>query len=126
MTNEEKLLILLQVAVENGWEDENDIEYMLTFEHTIIKNQFIFEDGDYGGHLYSINDLVTNFEEGEVSFIEALCNANDMVDDWHCGNETYHCYFDLFVNLIRDYSSTPTSKRLEWLFETFNHLLIES
>lgn len=140
MTKEEKLLILLQIAVENGWKDENDFQYMLTFEHTIIKNQFIFEDGDCGGHLYSLNDLVINFEEGEISFIEALCIATQpIVQSYYYEYKEFRCREDEWI-YSKDYKEIEqmwswdsminnrryTSQRLEWLFETFNHLLIKS
>lgn len=142
MTNEEKLKKLLEIAVENGWEDEFDFQYTLSFDSSIIKNKYIFEDCGGKGELHSLNDLVTNWEEGEVSFIEALCRHShkhfkgvlektedlvwlegmdiweQLISSWNTKKEYYG-----YRNVDYRYSIRPTSQRLEWLFETFKHLL---
>lgn len=124
-TNQERIETLLDIAVKNGWEDTtNGCYYLLKDSPLLLWNWRTHADSE----TYSINDLVSTWEPGKVSFIEALCRADDSrIDDWASDNETYHTYFDLHINLIRDYNSQPTSKRLNWLlFETFNHLLTEN
>lgn len=143
MTQEEKLFKLLQVAVKNGFEfDVLKYPKLMLFakllngtcklEHTVIKNtdvwywyspslsQFMFEG--------CLDYLVNLWEENEISFIESLCKT------------IIHCpYYDIIGNdefeprniqklqeadsYRIEWTLKPTSQRLNWLFETFNHLL---
>lgn len=133
MSNEEKLRVLLQIAVENGWEDELDFQYNLSFSNSIVKNKYIFEDCGGSGELHSINDLVTNWERDEVSFIEALCRG--LIDNYNF--DSFNLIFnsgrevwinkaeDLTCDIVREYwSNVPTSQRLEELFKIFKTLII--
>jgi hypothetical protein len=134
MTNEEKLLKLLQVAVENGWKNYIDLDPCYLNLSNIAKLEIIVWD-NYGDIHYSLNDLICNWEEGEVSFVEALCNADlecvNTFNDFALGIEGYGSpYLSACENIILfwdyDYEKRklrPTSQRLEWLFETFKHLL---
>jgi hypothetical protein len=114
MTNEEKLLKLLQVAVENGWEDKKDL--LNNFE-SIVDNIYLYvDDIDFVGTLHSLNDLITNWEESEISFIESLCkNQTWKYLNW----KEQRKLWDTF----EDGEPRPTSERLDWLFDTFKHLL---
>lgn len=138
-TNEEKLKKLLEVACNNGW---NKITYEI--QSIRIKDYFVqfgTWSGDY--HWFSLNDLVTNFEPNEISFVEALCKHSDkhfkgvlektedlvwfegmemweqIVTSWTTKKEYYG-----YRNVDYRYSIRPTSQRLEWLYQTFNHLLV--
>ena len=79
-TNEEKILKLLQVAVENGWNNKTKM-----FHIDLNENTFSIDEGtlllkqyfQWLENIESLNDLVCNCKEGEVSFIEALCRESD-------------------------------------------------
>ena len=130
-TNEEKLKKLLEVAKTNGW---NKITYEI--QSIQIKDYFVqlgTWSGDY--HWFSLNDLVTNFEPNEVSFIEALCetisnNPNFYYNFINCIKDTNGAtssdleWYDVVNSVRMKWTLQPTSQRLEWLFSTFNHLLI--
>lgn len=140
-TNEEKLLKLLQIAKDNGW-DVDKLPHLakcaIMFNPTLESNFIVSKC--FTGTYFSLNDLVTNFKEGEVSFIKALCNYSvknfggfleqqeivwfknlelweQVVISWSTKKE--------FSRFEKDfvYSIRPTSQRLDWLFKTFNHLL---
>lgn len=129
-TNEEKLKILLEVAVGNGWKpysyfiDLFEINrFQCKFEIAVIEdNQVYFRpiwDISFDEMSISLNDLVTNWEEGEISFIDALVNAHKIIKPFeHIGNPYIECSWNL-----KEGKPRPISKRLDWLFETFNHLL---
>lgn len=72
--------------------------------------------------LVSLNDLICNFEEGEISFIESLIipsKTHDLNTFGYISCSTY-----IYPTAFRvAWSRLPTSKRLDYLFETFNHLL---
>lgn len=131
MINEEKLLKLLEVAVNNNWKPNHIyLQFILDRDEFNIKPNLDIRPVNTGGlnTSISVNDLVTNWEEGEVSFIEALCKTIQ-----HCpaydiiGNDEFE------PRNIRNLKETdsytiqwillPTSKRLDFLFTTFNHLL---
>lgn len=123
MTNEEKLKRLLEVAVENGWKTTDSIISLWLHNEgyaPILKNKIELLRGNYS---LSLNDLVTNFEEGELSFIDALCKLPfHVVSDEYKSKGANDIYVpkDRFIN---EWHSTPTSERLNVLFNTFNHLL---
>jgi hypothetical protein len=135
MTQGEKIKKLLEVAVENGWKNDfvkyEDCQYLQHNTSLILENY-------RGGEDYrqvSLNDLVCNWEEGEISFIEALCKA----DEWNIGlylenNAIQSDYGWIMMNnweqVIQLWSwdnkvqkGRPTSQRLNFLFETFKHLI---
>ena len=127
MTNEEKLLTLLQIAVKNGFDitqtPHDSLKYDVV-EHTLYLHTCRNQSGSIHKqyielgytHNLDVNALVTNFEEGEVSFIEALWQTTDY------SNELFGRFTN--VEMMRlTWISKPTSERLEWLFETFTHLL---
>lgn len=138
MTNEEKLKRLLEVAIENGWEDTENISIVFNSSHFIrsceintrsclVVYEFAGHTGFSGIHQVSINDLVTNFEKSKTSFIEALCEANLQA----FANYSFPLFpvpklnsKDVTTNLMMYWISRPTSQRLEWLFDTFAHLLV--
>lgn len=119
-TNEEKLLQLLAVAQENGWNMSSWTEFIQPVDKIEVRKDyvlfFLFPMNNKVIVKKSLNDLVTNFEKGEVSFIEALWQTTDYY------NELLGRFTD--VEMIRlTWTLKPTSQRLDWLFETFNHLL---
>jgi hypothetical protein len=122
MTNEEKLSKLFQIAEKNGWEEP-----------------FAFN--------ISLNDLVTDYEVGKVSFIEALVRTDHLsIINWSktmdigwvdiairgefldsimpslieaLTSEVIQSWsYDYNIRKIR-----PNSERLTFLLETFKHLL---
>ena len=91
--------------------------------------------------LYSLNDLISNFEYEKTCFLEAIVNASEK---FHKGllekQEDLVRFEDLelwenvekswttkrfYCRFKQDYKveGRPTSERLDWLFQTFNHLL---
>jgi hypothetical protein len=138
MTQKEKLKKLLEVAVENGCNNELVLYF---FENINTIRFYDFTQSDFclkfwvNDELFSLNDLVCNWEEGEVSFIEALCKA----DEWNIGlylenNAIQSDYGWIMMNnweqVIQLWSwdnkvqkGRPTSQRLNFLFETFKHLI---
>jgi hypothetical protein len=138
MTNEQKLLELLRISVENGYIIEG-LKYPSSMMERFWNTATIYigvngisiegnlTDISYSKKhftiCHSLNDLVTNFEEGEVSFIEALCNASKHIDNFKVDNICRE------HNITRDFAVryqwvfTPTSYRLDFLFDTFSHLL---
>ena len=72
---------------------------------------------------YSLNDLVTNYEEGEISFIDAIAfgmkydfDELDPFDRTEPEQIPSYWFRDMWGN-------QPTSQRLDWLFKQFNHLI---
>ena len=115
MTNEEKLSKLIQIAVENGYEDCKRINWCLANYATIEDLTIVLRIG-YQKEQISLNDLVLDFEKDEMSFIEALYGKKDILrNDVATATESqmFRCNWVL----------KPTSKRLDFLFETFKHLL---
>jgi hypothetical protein len=133
-TNEEKLKRLLEVAVENRWKalswDCYAVYYDEDLDKVIIDETLFYSVSSKslllhckGNKFSSINDLVTNFEEGELSFIEALCKLPfQVVSEEYKSKGAKDIYVpkDRFIN---EWHSTPTSERLNVLFNSFNHLL---
>lgn len=128
MTNEGKFLKLLRIAKKNGFKEakyyidalengEVNEKFCQIEEHQIItKNQW---------KMYSINDIVANFEPNKVSFIEALCTET-------LRNEKKSLLIlstlnvELATQRMRSkWVLQPTSERLSWLFDVFNHLINE-
>ena len=142
MTNEQKLSKLIQIAVENGWKAPLHIR-----EWLIVGNEsygcgslkactVILKKGEFAefsircGHWeMSIDYLILNFEEGAICFLSALRKAlNDKNISFNSidtfGRTTFLIEDFTFDELVAmNWVLLPTSKRLEWLFETFKHLL---
>ncbi len=134
-TNEEKLKKLLEVAKTNDW---NKITYEI--QSIQIKDYFV-QFGTWSGDYYwfSLNDLVTNFEEGEVSFIEALCKTiysqtflpydyiglhkNPIEEQYDRVFRMKDSFLDFSQQVRLHWIMLPTSQRLPFLFDTFNHLI---
>lgn len=136
MTQEEKLLKLLQVAVENGWQPTCRLQEYIIYQEESFE---IKSDGcvsDYQIHeehkSFSLNDLVINWEEGKISFLQALC----LDKKCHITTLPYKVYrgvstegiicsrqLDYVPYIRKGWILRPTSKRLEFLFEVFSQLL---
>lgn len=86
----------------------NKNSYIIIFEHT--------------AKYISINDLVTNWEKDEVSFIEALCKEDNSLSSYRRQDLQWKIVRKLW-DTFEDGEPRPTSQRLEWLFNTFSHLL---
>lgn len=128
MSKEEKFVELLTIAIDNGWKPNKPIfrylvEYPQMYSFTIdTKTCEVLREFDDMTKRYSIGDIVSNWERGQISFVQALCNANSDIDNYAADNEMYNTYVDLHINIIRDWNTVETPKRLERLFEIFNHL----
>jgi hypothetical protein len=114
MTNEQKLLILLQKAVENGWKMDNRVSNAVGWGFDVDSEFCELEYSTNCGETnYSINDVVLNFESNKINFVEAL--FTELIKNG--GSAWYSGQFKLgFISL-------PTSRRLDYLFQTFNALL---
>lgn len=126
MTNEQKLVKMLRIAINNGWKDKNDLSNIMEDGYYTLRYDtvFLFDDNHDIQVAASLNDLVTNFVKGEVSFIEALCNRN--INDGMNIDVLYFYRSEVsLVEAVRlEWNLKPTNERLEWLFQTFNHLLV--
>lgn len=134
MTNEEKLFTLLQIAIENGCQN-NFIEHFLKYPMIIGKNGqkqgvLFINTPNNNIEVYSINDLVINFKKGEMSFIESLCLATIKDEKFEHTSESNLDVKKTAKRLEKEWSwdyelddRRYTSERFEWLFKTFNHLL---
>jgi hypothetical protein len=132
MNSEQKLLKLLQISVQNGWVPVGTAETLiksynasrwieLDFTNAII----CFDDTDSSLDKpidYPLDYLVTSWEQNKTGFVEALCKANNHIHDWELESNTNN-YYDTHITIIRDYVATPTSLRVKWLFDKFDHLL---
>lgn len=154
MTNKEKLLKLLQIAVQNGWKAPNQIRDWLQVGNdsygcdslnacTISIKSGAFPDFSLrtGFATIPLNDLVTNFEYEEKCFIKQLVVASEKIHKNVLEKQDDITQFedlDLWENVVKSWTTKryycrfkqdyklegrPTSKRLDWLFETFKHLL---
>lgn len=118
-TNEEKLKRLLEIAVQNGWNtkinwisEKSKLSY-----YTQQGGHYTLYSNNGKSYDFRLNDLVTNWEEGEVSFIESLCKADIEKISLFWFEE------DLIASVRICWNLKPTSQRLDWLFNTFKHLL---
>lgn len=129
-TNKEKLIILLQKAVENGFYKSYCIDqYNNNVSIKSVSKKWLmieYETNEWE----SLNDIVTNFEPDEVSFTEALCLETIKDIKFEGASESYLDVKRTSKKLIKEWSwdcdlddIRPTSQRLDWLFETFKHLL---
>ena len=143
MNAELKLLKLLQIAVENGWEDKEDLTNGVSDGYyTLIPNTvFLFDDNHDVGVIISLNDLVINFEYEQTCFLKAIVNASEKSNKGLLEKQEDLVRFEdlelwenvekswttkrVYCKLKQDYKleGRPTSERLQWLFDTFSHLL---
>ena len=84
MTNENKLLKLLQIAANNGWESpfKMPLDRCTITPRKKVKLEYLVSppvDSDEMWEHINFNNLMSNWEEDEVSFIDALCKASH---DW--------------------------------------------
>lgn len=96
-----------------------------------------FEEGDY-----SINDLVLNGQEGELSFLEALCKPTSRIVEYpretviendiefeqkvaypYCGSD--NDYYPLVESTRLHWVLYPVSRRVSFLFQIFSHFFEE-
>ena len=132
-TNEEKLKVLLLKAMENGWVGyiySKCLNKALCSNNINLYNQPNMLELRNEEGVYSLNDLVTNWEEGEVSFIEALCETawdTNLFEEFGVSRPKFsdeeNSCIKLLTSKIREGWLIPTSQRLDYLFKTFNHLL---
>jgi hypothetical protein len=133
-TNEEKLKRLLQVAVENGWSSKR-FEYFIQtvidcdfYSFTLNEEEFNIVWSRFSkDFITNLDALIIHFEKGEVSFIEALSKAANLTSiDLKNRRGVIYSEFDAEIcSYVREgWNLEPTSKRLDWLFQTFNHLLV--
>ena len=141
MTNEEKLRELMTIATANGYNDQLFIN--------IVNNGIIEGLGIYFPFKsrHSLDELILDYENDEISFIEALIKADylsiinwsktmdiglvNMAKNGGFFDNFIHSIFKvLTVEVIQAWSYDdenmdirPSSERLEWLFKTFKHLL---
>jgi hypothetical protein len=132
MTNENKLKQLLIIATNNGWKSElskpyDTCEVVLVEEkklrYRIITTQNIGKYNYQGLYPLYLDQLIGNSYPEEIGFIEGLCNAHNMIENYAVDSDCYNTYLDLHVNIIKDFFIQKDSNKLEFLFETFNHLL---
>lgn len=117
MKNEWKLRKLVEIAKENGW-DHHDYLGIYNALGCGYLYGLTISLGSYERE-YSVNDLVLDFEENEISFIQILYKELSKRNISYSNKPG--CYVDESFRL--DWVLLPTSKRLEFLFETFSHLL---
>lgn len=124
MTNEKKLIQLLQIAVENGLDDWS-IDYR--FRNKLYRDLAIsvmelkvFLYGTMDIHTFSLNDLIGNFEPGKVSFVDALQKANIKYCELK-QNEFVPMLTQKYISSI--WFSLPTSQRLDWFFGKYDFLI---
>lgn len=110
---EKKLEKLIDIAIENGWKPSHDVYQV----HKLFPDcfQYVTKSRFYG--YYDLNSLVTNYENNELSFIKALCKST-VVDDSIKETRLY-----TLAEFVVSWVFKPTSQRLDYLFQTFNHLL---
>lgn len=141
-----KLLILLFVALDNGWKPFGYFQDLFQITHkrclfkiAIIENNIVYFrpvwNISFNEMSISLNDLVTNWEQEESSFIEALVwadtvpiinltynfeiiAASSFTDSLSCDWKS-----NAAVSLRLMWNLKSTSERLQWLFDTFKHLL---
>ncbi len=113
MTNEEKLKILLDKAIENGFKSEWEDFYVgdIILKYGIVK----YIDSYKREERYSLNDLVLNTNFFECLFKKYINDIFNFVD-----NETTGLTINgVEINKIQ-WCLLPVESRLEWLFNQFN------
>jgi len=127
MKNEQKLNKLLQIAVENGWQNLIDEKYLRRIEvkesNLILE---VFYKYDNLIEYLSINDLILNWEESQISFIDAIEEGFYKYHTEHSDAVLMVEYpYKSFSQQFRtQWVNLPTSQRLEYLLRIFKHLLV--
>lgn len=131
MTKEEKFKKLLDIAVNNGFDIEG-LPHLLKccLEYSFKLTEFNQIESLPLSCSSSLNDLIIDFEDDKISFIDALCdnktiktNPNNLIVD-NTGTLQIYVPAKNHAQLVQfQWIMEPTSKRLDWLFETFKHLL---
>lgn len=125
MRNEEKLIQLFTIAEKNGWKIPEDVQNAAvgwSFDIDVdVKTASYSFQSNYGEYELSINDLIVNWEEDEVSFLDALCKVPIGSDSKYGFN-----YYPDKEKIVDRWTRKPTNLRLEQvLFEEFKHLLTD-
>lgn len=126
----EKIKLLLSWAIDNGYRglDKSEVDNIRQVDETFLNN---LEEYD-SFREYSLNDIVLNFGKYYgVSFIEALlqCDKDKEYDtrnffcDFSCDEINNSTYLSHAESIRLLYSLKPTSKRLDFILETFKNLL---
>ena len=125
MTPQEKLLKLFKVAHNEGWVNktkdysEHAQQFFWQTAKLTFNGKTILIKGSYGKpndtiKIYSLNDLILNWEDNEVSFIDCLSKASQKING----------SIGSFPNSVRhQWIMLPTSKRIDFLLNTFEHLI---
>ena len=131
MSHKEKLSILLQIAINNGWTTSGNSIY-LNLDYTIPQITSI-DNNLYCSYInildredrFSMDSIVNSCRPEYTSFIQALCNANPEAvakfRDFH--NTAVENIVVLWNFTEYQVKQRLTSTRLEYLFDTFKHLL---
>jgi len=124
MSNEQKLTKLLQIAVENGYKLPYLLDNKDKFIIDVNKNILVI----YTNYRYDNNidnDLILNWEEGQIGFIDAIEEGFYKYHTEHSDAVLMVEYpYKSFSQQFRtQWVNLPTSQRLNYLFTTFKHLL---
>lgn len=132
MTNVQKLQRLLKIANMNNYKSNDCFLSVLgilidskldkrSLSYFSISNLILHYDSPDWVMKHSINDIVLDFEQeaDSSSFIKALCKASDVYIKNDCLLVKTHNYKQIRTT----WAITPSSERLDWLFDTFSHLL---
>jgi hypothetical protein len=132
MNTTEKFQKLVKIASENGWCNWLPETYKVYADNCSMyfeKRCDCLNSCKVLQHEMSFNDIILNCKDNETSFIEALCKANQKAVSQHQGfilGDKQLPY--VYLTILWEYDITtkklrPTSQRLDWLFDTFKHLL---
>ena len=131
MSERDNLMSLLQIAVDNGWSLRDNSIYIDNSETipyiTNIDGNLYCTHINESGHLdtFSMDSVVCNHKNHEISFIQALCNANiEAVKDFR----DFHNSAVENIVLLWNFTAYQGKQRLvyerlTWLFGIFKHLL---
>lgn len=136
MNKEQKILRLLEIAVENRWEGykySKVLSKIISSKSTEVFN--IYDNSNVleirmKNSVYSLNDLISNFNLDEMSFSE--CLGDVIYYRFHKENNSvwlkykYNVQvagFNMISSLPIKWNSMPTEERLDWLFDIFIELL---
>lgn len=149
MSNQEKLLVLLKAAKIHGW---NEMPQFLLIHELFLgsikiencyfeNNSLCYNKSNEVILRVSLNDLITDFRKDEDSFVKTLCavtlcelSYNDY-QYWLSQISTHIRTIFPYEEVVflwnfkiienRDIAHRPTSERLDWFLETFQHLINE-
>lgn len=131
MSEKNNLMSLLQIAVDNGWSLRNNSIYIDNSETipyiTNIDGNLYCTYMDESGHLdrFSMDSVINSHKNYEVSFIQALYNAKpEAVAHFRdFSNSAVENIVVLWNFTAFQGKQRPVYERLEYLFDTFKHLL---